>query len=238
MKNLICSIAVALSLIILGCDDDSIVNPIDSELQKNIVGTWKDNAGYIVTYFSNGTFTDSIFYFDQFTDTSIIIRKGNYNIANSVLIYSEFYFDTIITQSNLGFAAQEFSYEISISNSILKRIPFSVFRNIGQNRMDLWDKWETVSWFAQIDAVYSSETYHGSSIIQYNFIQDSSKCVKTTVFHNEINDSTFEFNSSQRITYNSPYLDINGYKNILVKFINKKMYWYYNYQPRDLFKVN
>ena len=44
MKNLICSIAVVLSLIILGCDDDSIVNPIDTELQKNIVGIWKDNA--------------------------------------------------------------------------------------------------------------------------------------------------------------------------------------------------
>lgn len=237
MKNLICSIVVVFSLIVIGCDDDSFVNPIDSELQKNIVGTWKDNAGNIVTYFSNGTFTDSIFYFDQFTDTSIIVRKGKYNIANSVLTYSDFYFDTIITQSNLGFAVQELSYEISISNSILKRKPFSVFRNIGLNRMDLWDKWETVSWYAQIDAVYSSETYHGSFIIQYNFIQDSSKCVKTTVFHNEINDSTNEYINYSNFTYNLPYLDINGYENILVKFINKKMNWYYNYQPRDLIKM-
>ena len=71
-------------VILTSCSNDAGVNPIDLELQKNIIGTWQDNAKYTVTFSRNGAFIDSVYYFDQFVDTSIIVRKGKYNIDNSV----------------------------------------------------------------------------------------------------------------------------------------------------------
>lgn len=237
MKKIILSIFVLLGIIIIGCSDDNGINPIDLELQKNIIGTWQDNAKYTITFFQNGTFIDSMYYFDQFTDTSIIIRNGKYNISNSILTYTEFQYDTIITQSNIGFAVIERSYEISIQNSILIRKPFSVLDNIGNKRNEIWDKWQTSSWFAQIDAYNNQETYFGSYIIKYEFKQDSNKCIQTNIFHNSINDSIYEYSYYRNFNYTQPYLDISGDQDILVKFINNKMYWYYNYMPKDLIKI-
>ena len=237
MKIIIYPFFVLLGFIVLSCSEDSIINPIDLELQKNIIGTWEDNTKYTITFFPNGTFIDSMYYFDQFVDTSIIIRNGKYNISNSILTFTEFQYDTIITQSNIGFAVMERSYEITIQNSILKRKLFSVFNNIGLNRNDIWDKWETKAWYAQIDAVDSTQTFYGSYDIQYLFIQDSNKCMQTNIFHNVVNDSIYEYGGYPNFTYSPPYLDISSDQDILVKFINNKMYWYYSYIPKDLIKI-
>lgn len=236
MKNIIFFVVVFCGVTLISCSDDNSINPIDLELQKNIIGTWQDDSDYRITFFTNGSFVDSI-YFDPALDSSIIVRKGKYNINNSVLTLSEFYFDTIVTQSHIGFAILERAYEITIQNAILKRKSFLAFKNIGQNRMEIWDKWETTTWYAQIDAVDSSQTFYGSFNIEYLFIQDSNKCLQTNRLHNAVNDSIYEYSGNPNFTYNPPYLDISSDKDILVVFKSYKMYWYYYYVPKDLIKI-
>lgn len=237
MKKINFSLFVLLGIIITSCSDNIGINPIDYDLKKNIIGTWKDNNNYSITFFHNDIFIDTMYISGPFADTAIVIRNGKYNISNSVLNLTEYQYDTVITESDVGFATFRQSYEISIQNSVLKRKPFSVFDNIGDNRKEIWDKWQTNSWYAQIVANNKPETFYGSYVIKYEFIKDSSECIETSIFHNSINDSVYEFTYYKAFDYRQPYLDISPYQDIFVKFINNKMYWYYNYILEDLIKI-
>ena len=170
-------------------------------------------------------------------DTSILIRKGKYSITNSVLTHSEFYLDTIQTRSSFNYGILELSSEITIHNSIMTRKQFSEFNNVGQNQSDIWDKWETVSWYAQISVGNTIESFYGRYVFQYEFTKDSNKCFLVSKFHNAVNNSDSEDSTYLNFTYNLPYLDFSHQANILVKFINNKMYWFFNDQPSNLIKV-
>lgn len=233
------------SLLISNCSEENITNPIDSELQKNIIGTWVGNSGYSITFYSNGLFKDSI-YFEGIQDTSyynygLFIRTGRYNILNAVLTYSEFYFTQVITNSSKGMGVVSRPVEISIANNILKMKPFSLFNNIGDNKIEIWDKWETDEWYCQADASdsLSLETFYGTYKKYYHFIEDSIQFLYTSIFHNLINDSIYTHDSKRNFSYNPPRLDlpVESDYNILVQFKNNQMYWYYDVTPEDLIKL-
>jgi hypothetical protein len=230
-------------LLLSSCSDENIINPIDSELTKDIIGTWKGESNYSITFFSNGFFIDST-YFENNPDTSfnnfgLFIRTGKYNISNSVLTLSEFYFSEVITNASIWMAFVSPPFEISIANNILKMKPFTLFDNIGNNKRDLWDNWETNSWLCQADAFDSSQTFYGTYQQIYTFIEDSTEYLHTSKFHNLINDSSYVHSSSRSFTYNPPYLDlpVESNYNMLVQFKYNKMYWYFDVIPEDLIKV-
>ena len=231
------------SLLISNCSEENITDPIDSELQKNIIGTWVGNSGYSITFYSNGLFKDSI-YFEGIQDTSyynygLFIRTGKYDISNSVLMLSEFYFTKVITEASIGMAYVSRPVEISITNNVLKRKMFALFYNIGEGKNTLWDKWESNEWLCQADAVDSLQNLYGTYKQIYHFVEDSSQYSHSSTFHNLINDSTYTYESKRNFTYNAPYLDlpVEADYNMLVQFKNNKMYWYYDGTPEDLVKI-
>lgn len=223
-------------IILSGCESENGINNADIDLKLEIIGKWKDNNGYTITYEPQGKFIDTLYHYFE-NDTVIIIRNGKYNISNSVLYYTEFIVDTVISSgSTIGVGMYEASYEIAIHNLILKRKALSILNNIGLNKNVLWDKWQTEKYYAQFEINNREATYHGKQIIQYEFKQDTNRCIETKTFQNAVNDSIDEYTYLYDYTYAEPYLDLSYYRNILVKFFDNKMYWYYDRNMNDLFK--
>jgi hypothetical protein len=231
------------SLFISSCSDENITNPIDSELSKNIIGTWKGNSHYSITFLSNGFFIDSTYFLDNpdtsFNSYGLLVRNGKYNISNSALTLSDCYVSDFITGASIGMGFLSQSAEISINNNTLKRKKFTVFDNIGNNRKELWDKWETIGWYCQANTVDSSQNSYGTYKQIYYFVEDSSQFSHTSIYHNLIDDSTYTYETKRNFTYNPPYLDLPAEAdyNVLVQFKNNKMYWYYEVMLEDLVKV-
>jgi hypothetical protein len=207
-------------------------------LQKNIIGTWKNNFNYSITYYPDHTFIDSLILRIQLNDTSIIVKKGKYDITNSILTYDEFYIDTLIGQNQYDFFYWESAYEITIDNGILKRKQLDIFKNIGENKMNIWDKWESTSWFAQFNPNNNFETYNGRLIRRFYFIQDSNLCLFTGEIHNVVTDSIYENSSYYYVNYNPPRLSLSNSLFYFVEFKDQKMYWYYDDASGDLYKSN
>ena len=58
MKKIKILFLISFCFLTFTCDDNS-VNPLDQKLQQNIIGTWKDNDRYTVTFFPDGSFIDT-----------------------------------------------------------------------------------------------------------------------------------------------------------------------------------
>lgn len=240
MKHLIYVFFFAFILVTLSCSEDSLVNPIDQMLQKNIIGTWENNNGYKITYYVNNTFVDTLVQIHPLVDTAVVVRSGKYSIVNSILSYDEFSIDTFVSKEidMWGYNFYDSPMEIFINDRTLTRNYVMIFDNVGAQKTEVWDKWETKRWFAQYSLTNDAETYYGDLTATYDFIQDSGLCVITTVYHNVLNDSLFEYQTRAGIMlrYNEVYF-YSSYA-YSVKFKDKKMYLYAASGLSNLTKVD
>lgn len=240
MKYLKYTFLVAIILTAFSCSDDSSVNPIDEQLKKNIIGTWKNNNNYKIIFYNNNTFIDTVVEIHPLGDTVIVVRSGKYNITNSILIYSEFSIDTLISREPylFGYYYYDAPYEIQINERTLYRKYVQIFENIGNHKSEIWDKWETKRWFAQYSNYKNDETYYGDYTTTYDFIRDSSICIITYKYHNILNDSLFEYQTGAGITIRDDEVIFRYTLGHLVRFINTKMYMYPNIWVSNLIKVD
>jgi len=234
MKKLLFPL-LTLPLLLIGCAED-IINPSeDDSLIGKLIGTWKDSQNYSITFYSNNTFLDSI-YFEGITDTSasnygLFIRRGKYNISNSILNLTEFHFDTVITKATLGLGMNSTHSEISIVNNQLRMIPFLIFYRVNNNGNDIWGEWTNNGWYCQR---YTDTTFYkpicGPTVEKYIFYKDSSFCIYSKSNHNLYNDSTYSYTYNWDYSYTPPYLNIpaSAYYNLKVNFDSVKMQWYFD----------
>lgn len=161
MKHLIYVFFFAFILVTLSCSEDSLVNPIDQMLQKNIIGTWENNNGYKITYYGNNTFVDTLVQIHPLVDTAVVVRSGKYSIVNSILSYDEFSIDTFVSKEidMWGYNFYDSPMEIFINDRTLTRNYVMIFDNVGAQKTEVWDKWETKRWFAQYSLTNDAETY-------------------------------------------------------------------------------
>ena len=232
-------------LLFISCSEN-IINPSEDDLlTSKIIGTWKDNQNYSITFYNNNTFKDSI-YFDSNPDTSannygLFIRKGKYSISNSVLELTEFNIDTIITNSMIGMGMNSTHSEISIINNQLRMIPLLIFYKPDNYVSDLWGEWTNTGWYCQRDADTTLyKPIYGPTVEKYIFYKDSSFCTHSKSTHNLYNDSTYTYTANWDYSYTPPYLDIPApaYYNLKVKFGSSKMHWYFDVPVWILNKMN
>jgi hypothetical protein len=75
--------------------------------------------------------------------------------------------------------------------------------------------------------------------IPINFFKDSSQCLFTYSYHDEVNDSTYRYKTLRDFKYTPPYLYIppdSDYPSE-VNIRDNKMYWYSSNFASDLVKV-
>ena len=237
MKHLL-FLSLPLLLLFVSCSDNEPTWPSsidDQALKSKIIGTWKDIRNYSITFYSNNTFVDSI-YFEGTTDTShinygLFVRSGKYSISNAVLELKEFHFDTLITKSIISLGMYSTHSDIAIENNQLRMVPFMVFNKTGAYKRELLGEWTKKGWYCQIDSDPSFwEPICGPTFEKYTFYEDSTNCRYTEIINNLINDTTYTYTLNWEYVYTTPYLDIPspGYYNLTVKFDAFKMYWYFD----------
>jgi len=243
MKKIKILFLLPFCFLIFTCDDNS-VNPLDQRLQQNIIGTWKDDNNYTVTFYPDGSFIDTSLYYNRDSISQVIghfIRKGRYTINNSVLAFEDFYFDTVVTNLCMSNWYQPLPALISIDNSIMKRKNFSRFDNIGRFGKDIWSTWEQNGWYCAsfVEPFGEIKNQYGTYKIFYQFFKDSSKCKFTYSRYDKVSDSTYKYLSLLDFKYAPPYLYIppdSDYPTE-IRFRDNKMYWYSSYLVSDLKRV-
>jgi len=243
MKKIKILFLFSFCFLIFTCDDNS-VNPLDQKLQHDIIGTWRNNLNQTITFFPDGSFMDTTKFenFDSLSQIySYFVRRGRYIIDNSVLYLKEFYFDTVITNSNQGIYLNSRPVLISISNSVMKRKFFDEFENIGRWGNDIWSTWESNGYYCSVEThpFGIPKKNYGTYTTIYKFTKDSSKCLLNYTVYNKANDSTYNHKSLRDFKYTPPYLYIppGSEYPAEVNFRKNKMYWDYNFQAVDLVKV-
>lgn len=243
MKKIKILFLLSVCFLIFTCDDNS-VNPLDQKLQQNIIGTWKDNNNYTVTFFPDGSFIDTSKFHNPDSISPVyiyFIRKGRYTINDAVLAFKEFYFDTVITNVNVNHTSQSPLALISINNSVMRRKYFSQYDNIGRWGNDIWSTWESNGWYCSYyeDPFGEINNRYGTYKYTYQFFKDSSKCLFIYSFHDKVNDSTYSYKSLRDFKYTPPYLYIppDSESPSEVKIRDNKMYFYSNYLVSDLIRV-
>jgi hypothetical protein len=173
MKKIKILFLISFCFLIFTCDDNSL-NPLDQKLQQNIIGTWKDNNNYTVTFFHDGTFIDTSKFNNPDSTSQVyiyFIRKGRYTINKAVLAFKEFYFDTVITNVNISYTSQMPLAQISIDNSVMRRKYFSQYDNIGRWGNDIWSTWESNGWYCMyyVDHFGEINNQYGTYKYTYQF---------------------------------------------------------------------
>lgn len=240
MKNFWLPILIILSLF-LSCSEN-INEPIsndDSELISNIIGTWSTNT-YKVTHFSNLTFEDTSFFFD---DNSQVFkprysRNGTFEISDSVLYLKTnhwIFFDSSFIANGISIVPTE--SEISISGNVLYKKPVDVLDNVEGNESEIWGSWKNIKWTYHKSGSAANIVYEGRQEYYYKFYKDSSTVIYGWKYLDGNPWSNPEFKSEFK--YIPPLLDLYGpgEYDLRVVFKNGKMYWYRNFPAIQLNRV-
>ncbi len=232
MKNIIIKsiILFLLSFLFLSCSQNNLTNPIGSE----IIGKWKGDNNYSITFFNNGKFIDTIYSEGNtnpsYRDYAMFVRTGNYKIDNEILYLNDFSFVEVNAQSVIGMVMIYISYEVSIDRNNLIMKPVNIFSPQSDNSNQLTGDWILNGYYCVYSQNIEPHTSHGQTTEEYYFYKDSS----TYKYNMKYLDGVYSLGSSSynsQYTYNKPYLDLPtpSYYHVLVKFIGNRMFWYYNY---------
>ncbi len=245
MKTLIYLLSIFLFVLLQSCSFENPVNPIDSQLEQNLIGTWKGSQGYSITFYRDGTFIDTT-YSEGRTDSSYInyariVRKGQYSINNSILNLINFYFSKIDTKAKeIGYEIYELGYQISFEQGILIMIPVEILKSLESINTQLYSKWKYKGYYSSIKVNNDGDIFKTNGKVDeiYNFKKDSSIYNYSQNFLSGAYDTLGAFTQSLDYNYQKPYLnlpDASDYR-ILVKFLNGKMYWYFTNYIKHLTK--
>ncbi len=245
MKKIFFCILLSL-FITLACQKnfDSITSPPEEDiaLLKKISGTWStSNSSYNITYYSNNTFIDSSFLISQDSSQSSklkMIKKGNFKIENRIITQSDVhipYIDTSVYNS-LSIVPRNHEIEI-ISDYMLILKSVDVLKSESSNNNDIWGNWSIIKWTYHRAYIPVLTIYEGHQKYFYSFNPDSSLFeYRIEYLENSpwsASNYKFEFN------YDNLFLDLIGLAefNIDVQFKNGDMYWYYDTNPIEFFKI-
>jgi hypothetical protein len=235
MKNIIMSISIVIvfSLLFFSCSENS-TNPDVNILRDQIIGNWNDDNNYSITFLNDGTFIDTI-YFENIKDTSyrnygMFVRKGDYNINNTILSLTDFYFDEVNTQASIGYHMEPISYDLTYLNNNLTMKPVNIFESGSNNRQQLYGDWHLNGYYCVYSQEIDPKTSFGKTIKSYTFYSDSSKYSYKQKYLTGVYSSSELYSYQGEYIYNEPYLDlpISSAYHLLVKFNDDSMYWYYN----------
>jgi len=219
---------------------NKLQNEVDIDLRQKIMGLWKSQPNYSISFYLDSTFIDSI-YFDDISDTNyynygLFVRKGKYIIQNEILTLTDFYFDKVTVKSNIGMDIEEKMFKVSLNNGVLILTPFKLFYNVGQKKEQLCDVWETRGCWCGSSASIIEENFIGTYLKRYTFQKDSVDFYLYEKYTHSL-EGTQEYKSYQKFSFNNPYLYIDENENkIRVEFKNDNMYWNYDYLTMYLFK--
>jgi len=239
MNKFIILIISAIIVITISCDSDSPVSSYDEQLKREIIGKWTDSEGYTVEFYENGFFRDTIFTsmnHGTIIDTMLVVRFGKYSITNSILLQTDFTFEYVYLVHLSGIAIPKSESIISINNNHLQRKRIKSFSNSKIPMQEIWGTWLEDVYFCQYstDSSFINGPSYGKD--SYTFVKDS------TIFQRIVN---YEYPVSYidtgwyDYTYNKPYLDIPAfsYYNMKVEFESGKMSWYFDFELKDLIKI-
>ncbi len=211
----------------------------DAELVSKIIGTWSSDR-YTITYYSNGTFVDTSFFYDE----NQVLKperstSGSYEIQDSVLYLKRenwHFFD--VSRIENGTSIVPIETEISIENNVLYRKAVHVLVNVEGNNSEIWGTWKHISWTFHKSNPTTNIVYEGRQEYYYKFSRDSTEVTYGWKYLDGNPWPDQEFKSE--FEYTPPFLDIvgPGAYDLRVEFKHEKMYWYLDVPVIQLNKVD
>lgn len=231
------------SILFISCSEKNVNEPViidDSELLSQIIGTWKSNT-YKITYFSDLTFVDTIYNQDENTQIlePLYSRNGEYEIQDGILYLKTehwTFFDSSYVEN--GISIIPFETEINISGNILYKKAVDVLERTEGTGNEIWGSWKNMKWTYHHSSPDTNIVYEGRQEYYYRFYKDSSKVTYGWKYLDGNPWSNPEYRSD--FNYTPPFLDLNGPGNydLRVEFKFGKMFWYYNFNPSQMYRQN
>jgi hypothetical protein len=233
-------IFLLISILFLSCseknENEIIVD--DSELLTQIIGTWKSDE-YIITYFPDLTFTDTLFHQKSNAQISepLYSRNGKFEILDGVVyLMTEHWIFIDSSFIENGISIVPVQAKISIKGNILYEQSVNVLENTKGTKTEIWGSWKNTRW------VYHNNpgtkiSYTGRQEYYYVFTKDSSKAVYGWKYLDGTPWTNSEFRSE--FEYRPPYLSLYGPSeyNMRVEFKFEKMFWYQDNPVLELYKL-
>ena len=216
------------SALFISCSDGTITEAIkqdDEFLKKEILGNWS-NSGHRITYYENGTYTDSI-YFSPVDSKKWVtqgITKGSYKIVDGILYYYNVKYVYMMERVSALIGEGYSPAEIHISDKTLSFTGVDIYTSNGKTD-GITGHWETKKWGTSYN---SKPEYSGYINCIYDIDQSSSSYSRQIKFLDSPIIEPIE--DRDLFEYHSPNLKMvssgGGIVNYKVEFKNSKMYWY------------
>ena len=239
MKNTAIVLSISLLIIafisLVSCKKDEKCSCEDKILQVQLTGTWKsvDYTNKIISFRSDSTFTDSLFY--VFSDSpggpllgevisgSYFVRNGQIEYNNLKMVYTRY--------RDLGYPQHFFSYEslndLQVNGDYLVLSPKTKLIASEKKNSSIQGKWYSNNLVAVYDQRLNQSFTGGIGNSIFEFTPDLQVNWKY-----EINYDTIHASSEQSTNYefNNSILDLHQWGFIVnVSFSKGEMFWvYYN----------
>jgi hypothetical protein len=225
-------------IIIAGCSDNPLEEvQSDSYLQSSIIGSWNlDNEKYM--FCTDASFIDSAYTYVAGNNVLFYVRKGSYEINNSVLVLKtdqwKFYDTTYVR----GLSILPDDQEIEIENGKMSWKPVEVFTPKNKQNNGLFGEWETTKWVFRNTTETGYSFYCGKEKHYYIFKKDTTQMFFgwNNLEGNNIADANYE--SVYKYIFPKLYLSELGVPSKIVKFKNGLLYFYCIEQEQMLLTKN
>lgn len=239
MRNLILrrlSILLPLSVTIIlnSCQKDEDISPEDKLLQDQLIGTWisEDYTHKTISFYSNNTFTDSIYYITSSNPNGLQLFEvinGNFNVDDGQLTFSKITL-TYTKSQEFGYPYHEVPYESLNNISYLGKntliiAPKTRLVQIGGTNSTINGKWYSSNLIGVYDKTLDNILTGGTSKSIFEFNSDSIVNWQYETTYENIHKT---YNRTTRYDFNNSVLDLHQWGFIAnVSFTKNEMFWIY-----------
>ena len=232
-------ILVFIFSLMIACSEDGPPTKASNgteDLPNKILGTWQLYDNYKITFYEDGTFSDSRDSTQWYS--SFYIRSGEYEISHNLLQFKKFRFETYEPHK---FAVSTVSYMsdyiISIQSDTLFRTPVTILSTNKTNDFDISKRWTLLKWIIYHRTMLIDPLYENFAELFYIF-DDSTSSMQKGI--NYIHDNTIDPNFIEYCNYyySHPSLQFCGSDTLKVNIGIDKMIWFDENNITKLVKIN
>jgi len=231
-------------LLINGCskNDNPVQSNNDVVLKDQITGLWKYWNQNSIEFKSDNTFTDTIWTIYDTTSINhlVLIVKGDYNIQDSILYFSNIkveYGDSASMPIGVVGVGKDYTpFKVQVSEHELIVNQMEILYKTSGSLNDIFGIWKTEHLKAIVERRSQNfVTTQGTIFKTFQFFQDSTlHFVQTNSFDSPWNT----FDQTDSYVYNSQQLNMVGQFNAKATINNSIMYVTYDLPAKVFIRIN